>query len=266
MIITYMADGRKLLLSVWQSRSPTSPSLGGNRRPPKNCSSNTLEKKYGLSWAILRELFFDPARSFGISSSHRFAHVKGHAACAEAGVFGKRGYPLECAAAQVCREAEARVTTNVLVRNMDMAHFDALDSRRLEVVADGLTLWRGAQLAVDTTLVSPLSRNGAARRRAANHDGAALDAARKRKEDTQDATRGVGGRSWWALECRDSRQSSSAECASQPPGQDGGSLVASLECYPGLQRSKVVCRLLAGPQSHARDRQRCALSTRGSEG
>ena len=107
---------------------------------------------------------------------------------------GKRGYPLECAAAQICREAGARVTTNVLVRDMDLAHFNALDSRRLEVVADGLTLWRGAQLAVDTTLVSPLSRNGAARRRAANHDGAALDAARKRKEDTYPELTGENGR------------------------------------------------------------------------
>ena len=107
---------------------------------------------------------------------------------------GKRGYPLECAAAQVCREAGARVTTNVLVRDMDLAHFNALDSRRLEVVADGLTLWRGAQLAVDTTLVSPLSRNGEARRRAANHDGAALDAARKRKEDTYPELTGEDGR------------------------------------------------------------------------
>ena len=60
---------------------------------------------------------------------------------------------------QVCREAGARVTTNVLVRDMDLAFFNALDSRRLEVVADGLTLWRGVQLAVDTTLVSPLSRS-----------------------------------------------------------------------------------------------------------
>ena len=77
---------------------------------------------------------------------------------------------------------------------MDLAHFNALDSRRLEVVADGLTLWRGAQLAVDTTLVSPLSRNGAAKRRATNHDGAALDAARKRKEDTYPELTGENGR------------------------------------------------------------------------
>ena len=32
-----------------------------------------------------------------------------------------------------------------------------LDSRRLEVVVDGLSLFGGAQLAIDTTLVSPLS-------------------------------------------------------------------------------------------------------------
>ena len=163
---------------------------------------------------------------------------------------------------------------------MDLAHFNALDSRRLEVVADGLTLWRGAQLAVDRTLVSPLSRNGAARRRAANHDGAALDVARKRKEDTYPELSGengrmrlvvlaaeVGGR--WSGETAQflcALAKARAQSASQPPGQDGGSLVASLECCPGLQRSKVVCRLLVGPQSHARDRRSCAFSARGSEG
>ena len=35
-----------------------------------------------------------------------------------------------------------------------------LDGRRLEVVADGLTLWGGAQLAIDTTLVSPFHQDG----------------------------------------------------------------------------------------------------------
>ena len=47
-----------------------------------------------------------------------------------------------------------------------------LDSRRLEVVADGF--WRGAQLALDTTMVSPLRRDGTTRPRSANFDGAAL--------------------------------------------------------------------------------------------
>ena len=43
-------------------------------------------------------------------------------------------FPLEVAAAQVCRETGARVTTNVFVRDMDLAAFDVTDSRRLEVV------------------------------------------------------------------------------------------------------------------------------------
>ena len=114
--------------------------------------------------------------------------------CVEVGVLGKRGYPLECAAAQVCREVGARVVTNMFVRDMDLANFNALDNRRVEVVADGLTLWRGAQLAMDTILVSPLCRDGSKRRRAADHHGAALEAVRKRKEDTNPELTGEGGR------------------------------------------------------------------------
>ena len=122
--------------------------------------------------------------------------VFGHhrAACSEAGVLGKRGFPLECAAAQVCREGGARVSTNMFVRDMDLAAHNALVNRRLEVVADGLTLWRGAQLAIDTTLVSPLRRDGTTRARAANHDGAALEDARRRKEATYPELSGEGGR------------------------------------------------------------------------
>ena len=63
---------------------------------------------------------------------------------------------------------------NLHVRDKDLAAFNNLDGRRLEVVADGLTLWQGAQLAIDTTLVSPLCRDGSARPRVADHDEAAL--------------------------------------------------------------------------------------------
>ena len=70
------------------------------------------------------------------------------------GVLGTRGFPLECTAAQVCREAGGRVATNVLIRDLDLGEFNAFDNRRVEVIADGLTLWQGAQLAIDTTLVS----------------------------------------------------------------------------------------------------------------
>ena len=36
----------------------------------------------------------------------------------------------------------------------------ATDGQRIEVVANGLHVWRGAQVAVDTTLVSALQRDG----------------------------------------------------------------------------------------------------------
>ena len=68
------------------------------------------------------------------------------------------------------------------------------DGRRLEVVADGLTLWHRAQLAIDTTLVSPLRRDGSARFHAADHDGAVLMEARRRKERTYPELSGEGGR------------------------------------------------------------------------
>ena len=73
--------------------------------------------------------------------------LRGHhrAGCATAGVLGRRGFALESAAAHVCREAGARVSLNVRVQDMDLARPDALDNRRLEIVADGLPLFLGAQ-------------------------------------------------------------------------------------------------------------------------
>ena len=44
----------------------------------------------------------------------------------------------------------------------------------LEIVVDGLSMFNGSQLAVDTTLVSPLRRDGTARPGAATRDCAAL--------------------------------------------------------------------------------------------
>ena len=59
-------------------------------------------------------------------------------------------------------------------------------------VADGLSLWHGAQLAID--MVFLLHSDGSARRRAADHDGAALEVARRRKERTYPELTGEGGR------------------------------------------------------------------------
>ena len=83
------------------------------------------------------------------------------AACAQAGVLRSRAVPLERALARICREAGARVATNVPLSRMNL---DApiLDHRTIEVLANGLPLFHGAQLAVDTTLVSPVGRDGTA--------------------------------------------------------------------------------------------------------
>ena len=101
----------------------------------------------------------------------------------------------------MCREAGARVATNVFVWDLDLGEVNGLDGRRLEVIADRLTLWRGVQLAIDTTQVSPLHSDGTAIRRAAAHDSAALEAARRRKDEcTQSSLVMEGERVWWSLQ------------------------------------------------------------------
>ena len=113
-------------------------------------------------------------RTFDSLGDHR-------AACAQSGVLRSRGGPLERAAARVCREAGARVTTHTRLADLNVQHVQHIDDRRIEVIANGLALWGGAQLAVDTTLVSPLTRVGEPRRRAGRFAGAALTDARKAK-------------------------------------------------------------------------------------
>ena len=84
--------------------------------------------------------------------------------------------------------------TDIMVRDMDLLPQDRQDGRRLEVVADGLPLFHGAQLAIDTTLVSPVSRDGLPYPRCVREDGAALTAARRRKERTYPELTGQFGR------------------------------------------------------------------------
>ena len=54
-----------------------------------------------------------------------------------------RGVPLERAAARVCREAGARVTTNTRLSDLNLEHIARHDDRRIEVIANGLPLWGG---------------------------------------------------------------------------------------------------------------------------
>ena len=84
----------------------------------------------------------------------------------------------------MCREAGGGVTTNVRVQDLDQPPRGGADNRRLEVVADRLPLFHGAQLAIGTTMVSPVRREGSPRWQCATGDGAAMVQARARKERT----------------------------------------------------------------------------------
>ena len=96
-------------------------------------------------------------------------------------VLGRRRFAVESAAARVCGEAGARVATNLFVRDMDLGVPNEGDNRRLEVVADGLPLFGGVQLAIDTTPAPAVQGDGEGRE-AADKDGVALMRARRRKE------------------------------------------------------------------------------------
>ena len=84
--------------------------------------------------------------------------------------------PPERAAARVCREAGARVASNVLLRDMNSG-LPLADCRRVEVLANGLPLWQGAQVAVNTALVCPVSRDETVRPGAAQAPGSAAQQA-----------------------------------------------------------------------------------------
>ena len=92
----------------------------------------------------------------------RSLEVFGHhrAACSRAGVLGRRGFQW-----RVWQPASAEK------EGPDLRPPNVIDSRRLEVVADELPLFGGVQLAVDTTLVSPLHCDGTARRHTAHVEG-----------------------------------------------------------------------------------------------
>ena len=111
---------------------------------------------------LLRRLRLPLPPSAHVCICGRQLNTFGHhrAACAQAELLSRRGFAVELASGKICREAGARVTTNVMVRDLDLAiSQQALDGRRLEVVADGLPLFGGVQLAIDTMLVSPVRAN-----------------------------------------------------------------------------------------------------------
>ena len=142
------------------------------------------------------------------------------------------------------------------VRDMDLILQNANDGRRLEVVVDGLPLFGGRQLAVDTTLVGALHADGTGRVGAANRDGVALVAARRRKETTYPELVGprsrcrlvvlggaVGGR--WSAE---TRCFLSQLAAARPFAKEGGTSMASIiSCAAARAVAESLLGLKGGP-------------------
>ena len=103
-------------------------------------------------------------------------------------------------------EGGARVSTNVFLRDLDISPVGSTDSRRLDVVAEGLSLYGGCQLATDATLVSALKGDGTHRRKADMTDGVALLEARKNKETTYPELGQGNGRAQFGGDRRRSRR------------------------------------------------------------
>ena len=101
-----------------------------------------------------------------------FGHHR--AACSRAGVLSRRGFAVVSAVEQICREAGARVSTNVMIRDLDIAGSNT-DARRLEVVAEGLSIFGGVQLTLDATLVSTHHGDGTLLRKSDKMDGVACN-------------------------------------------------------------------------------------------
>ena len=144
-----------------------------------------------------------PSRTAGVAS-HSIA-APHRAACSRAEMLGSRGFTVESTVARVCREAGARVSTNLLVRDLDLpvAPDDAwgLGGGR----GWPASLRGGAQLAIDTTFVSPVRADGEPRGQCARQDGAALaesspfeapDLSRVLRIPGPRETGCAGGRSW----------------------------------------------------------------------
>ena len=103
------------------------------------------------------------------------------AACARSGRLRTRAVGPERTLARICREAGALVRCNTKLRDMNVA-VPAAEARAIEVLASGLPLFQGAQLAVDVTVRSALTANGLACVGAATTDGIVLARARRDKE------------------------------------------------------------------------------------
>ena len=156
---------------------------------------------------------------------------------------------VKSAAARVCLEAGGRVTLNMMVKDMDLPVPQAHNTRRLELVTDGLPLFGVTQLASDTTLVCTC--DSSARRGAAHRDGVALVAARRTQERTYPEL--IGPRARWS------------ELASAKARSDRASLDVEVGFNLGVQRCSGFRCFSAELASRRRCGWECAQDSRSGE-
>ena len=116
--------------SVRPRLSPPEQAMFRSQGGPLSSVPFTCFPTSPLSWMdssafrvlLLRRLWLPLPPSSRFCRCGRLLHVLDHhrAGCTEAGVLGRRGFVLESAAARVCPEVGARVTTNVMIRDLDM--------------------------------------------------------------------------------------------------------------------------------------------------
>ena len=216
-IVAGLTDSHRALLRSQGGHLASSPFT----TPPSSFHARFDPQQFRV--LLLRRLWQPLPPVLRICRCGRPLNSSGHhrAACVTSGVLGRRGFAVESAVARVCREAGGRVSCNVFVRDLDVGVPIAGDGRRLEVVADGLPLFHGAQLALDATMVSPLRSDGTPHRRAAEEDGAVLHTARRRKERTYPELSGRFGCVWWCWHAKlaggGQRRPTTSSCNSPRP-------------------------------------------------
>ena len=177
----------RVLLSMCRSarallRSQSGPGAAAALEAAPTCRSCTLHPENFQAWIRRRLRWPLPLAEFKCRCGQHVDKLGDHhSSCNRSGRVKARATPLERMVAQICREAGARVQTNVKLRDLNIST-RASDERQIEVIASGLPVFGGVQLAVDVTLRSALHGSGQSRPEAHWRDGAIAEAARRDKE------------------------------------------------------------------------------------
>ena len=182
--------------TVWPRLNPTDRALVRSQRgpmasirfftPPVSTASRFDPQSFRV---LLRRLWCQLPLCSATCRCGQPLDSRGHhrGACATAGGFGSP----RVSAGELCGTDLQGVRQHPCLR---LGPFSRAKSRQPSGSADGLPLFHGAQLAVDTTMVSTVRADGVCRRQCTERDGAALDQARRTEERTYPELTGQQGR------------------------------------------------------------------------